>query len=47
MSEKKKKKVTIYGNEYTIVSIESEEYLEKVAKFIDNKMQNIASCAVA
>ena len=38
MSERNKLDVRIGGKEYTIVSGESEEYMHKVASFVDKKM---------
>lgn len=41
MLDKKKLLVRICGSEYTLVGRETEEYLQKVAFFIDRKMQEI------
>lgn len=37
MAYKTKTVVNIYGNKYTVSGIESEEYIHKVALYIDKK----------
>ena len=39
--EKNKQKVRIQGREYIIVGYESQEYLNKIAFYIDKKMDEI------
>ncbi|GAE90079.1 hypothetical protein JCM21531_3662 [Acetivibrio straminisolvens JCM 21531] len=41
MAEKNKVDVRIAGKDYTLVGIESEEYIQKVALYIDRKMNEI------
>jgi len=41
MSERNKVEVKIGGKEYTLVGAESEEYIQKVALYIDKKMSEI------
>lgn len=41
MSEKKKVDVRIAGNDYTLMGVESEEYIQKVGLYIDRKMNEI------
>jgi len=42
MDKKTKAQVRIYGNEYTLVGSESEEYINKVCFTVDKKMREIA-----
>lgn len=42
MDKKTKVNVRIYGNEYTLVGVESEEYINKVCFTVDKKMREIA-----
>ncbi|MFZ5967987.1 MAG: cell division protein ZapA [Bacillota bacterium] len=42
MSNRNKVDVKIYGQEYTMVSCESREYMQKVANHVDDKMKEIA-----
>ncbi|MEW9122043.1 MAG: cell division protein ZapA [Thermotaleaceae bacterium] len=42
MSTRNKVIVRIYGQEYTMVSIETREYMQKVANYVDDKMEEIA-----
>ncbi len=42
MDKKTKAQVRIFGNEYTLVGIESEEYINKVCFAVDKKMREIA-----
>ena len=42
MAYKTKTVVNIYGNKYTVSGIESEEYIHKVALYIDKKMSELA-----
>lgn len=42
MDKKTKVNVKIFGNDYTLVGIESEEYLQKVCLTVDEKMREIA-----
>lgn len=39
--EKNRTKIRINGIEYTIAGYETEEYMQKVAKYVDNKMNEI------
>jgi len=41
VAEKNKVEVRIGGKDYTLVGVESEEYLQKVALYIDKKMNEI------
>lgn len=41
MSGKNKVEVRIAGQDYTLVGVESEEYIQKVALYIDRKMNEI------
>jgi len=41
MAEKNKVEVRIAGKDYTLVGCESEEYIQKVALYIDKKMTEI------
>ncbi|HHV28384.1 cell division protein ZapA [Acetivibrio mesophilus] len=41
MAEKNKVEVRIAGKDYTLVGIESQEYIQKVALYIDRKMNEI------
>lgn len=41
MDKKTKVNVRIYGNDYTIVGTESEEYINKVCFAVDKKMREI------
>ena len=41
MSERNKVTVRIAGNEYVICGTESPEYIQKVALFVDRKLQEI------
>ncbi len=41
MAEKNKVDVRIAGKDYTLVGVESEEYIQKVALYIDKKMNEI------
>ena len=43
MDKKTKVNVRIFGNDYTIVGVESEEYLNKVCFTVDKKMREIAA----
>lgn len=43
MNEKKKMNVRINGVEYTIISNENEDYVHKIAIFLDRKMNEISS----
>ena len=47
MSEKKRYKVTIFGQEYTLISSEHDEYLLEAARLVDAAMKEIAGKAVA
>ena len=42
MDKKTKAQVRIFGNEYTLVGTESEEYINKVCFTVDKKMREIA-----
>lgn len=42
MDKKTKVDVRIYGNEYTLVGTESEEYINKICFAVDKKMREIA-----
>lgn len=42
MDKKTKVNVRIFGNDYTLVGVESEEYLNKVCFTVDKKMREIA-----
>ena len=42
MDKKTKAQVRIFGNEYTLVGSESEEYINKVCFTVDKKMREIA-----
>lgn len=42
MSNRNKVIVRIYGQEYTMVSSESREYMQRVANYVDDKMDDIA-----
>ncbi len=42
MEKKTKATVRIYGNEYTIVGTESEEYINKICFAVDKKMREIS-----
>ncbi len=39
--EKKTLRVNIYGTEYPIRGVADEEYIRKVAEYVDNKMREI------
>lgn len=41
MSDKNKVEVRIGGKDYTLIGVESEEYIQKVALYIDKKMNEI------
>ncbi|WP_026073782.1 cell division protein ZapA [Acetivibrio cellulolyticus] len=41
MAERNKVEVRIGGKDYTLVGVESEEYMQKVALYIDKKMNEI------
>lgn len=41
MAEKNRVEVRIAGNDYTLLGVESEEYIHKVALYIDKKMNEI------
>ncbi|MCG8502034.1 MAG: cell division protein ZapA [Firmicutes bacterium] len=41
MASKNKVEVRIYGKDYTVVGSESEEYIQKVALYIDKKMAQV------
>jgi len=43
MDRKTKVNVRIYGNDYTIVGTESEEYINKVCFAVDKKMREIGA----
>jgi len=40
--EKKKVNVKIFGNDYTMVGVESEDYIHRVAYQVDKKMREIS-----
>ncbi len=42
MAEKTSIDVRIYGNDYTLVGTESEEYIQKVCFFVDKRMRETA-----
>ncbi|ASG93883.1 cell division protein ZapA [Listeria monocytogenes] len=42
-NERNKVVTTIYGREYTIVGVETTDHLRKVAREVDEKMQEIGS----
>ena len=42
MSNKNKVVVRIYGQEYTMVSSEPREYMQRVANYVDDKMEDVA-----
>lgn len=42
MDKKTKAEVRIFGNDYTIVGSESEEYINKICFAVDKKMREIA-----
>lgn len=42
MDKKTKVNVRIFGNDYTLVGVESEEYINKVCFAVDKKMREIA-----
>lgn len=42
MDKKSKVNVRIFGNDYTLVGVESEEYINKVCFTVDKKMREIA-----
>ena len=42
MDKKTKAQVRIYGNDYTLIGTESEEYINKVCFTVDKKMREIA-----
>lgn len=44
MMQKSKVVVRIGGREYTIKSFESEEYIHKVAIYVDKKMEQVQKC---
>ncbi len=46
-NEKKRYKVTIFGQEYTLISSEHDEYLLEAARLVDTAMKEIAGKAVA
>lgn len=39
--EKKKTTVTICGRDYTMVGLESEEHMKRVAAYVDRKMEEL------
>ncbi len=41
MAEKTKVKVRIAGKDYTLVGMESDEYLQKIAFYVDKKMNEV------
>lgn len=43
MPSKTKVKVYIHGTEYTIVGVETEQYIRKVASYVDKKMNKVNS----
>lgn len=43
MDKKTKVNVRIFGNDYTLVGVESEEYLNKICFAVDRKMREIAT----
>ena len=43
MDKKTKAEVRIYGNDYTLVGYESEEYINNVCFAVDKKMREIAT----
>ncbi|MBS1987170.1 cell division protein ZapA [Candidatus Dependentiae bacterium] len=46
-NEKKRYKVTIFGQEYTLISSEHDEYLLEAAHLVDTAMKEIASKTVS
>lgn len=42
MDKKTKAQVRIFGNKYTLVGNETEEYINKIARDVDSMMQKIA-----
>ena len=46
-NEKKRYKVTIFGQEYTLISSEHEEQVREAARLVDETMQEIAGKSVA
>ena len=46
-NEKKRYKVTIFGQEYTLISNEHEEQVLQAARLVDEVMQEIAGKSVA
>ena len=43
MENKTKTVVRICGSDYTLVGTESEQYIQKVCRYVDNKMRAISS----